>query len=118
MSTTFAAIDARPADDAARVARQFSELELEHALRATAAQQLRVVAAGHACNGVDGRRIAALEQAIADRIERVVRQRSAAAERNHGPQPPRAVSDEVAARRLRAVPAAGRSHARISPGGA
>lgn len=113
MSTTFAAIDAPPADDAARVVRQFSELELEHALRATAAQQLRVVAAAHARHGADGRRIAVLEQAIADRIERIVRQRSAAAERNRRPQPPRAVCDELAARRLRAVPASGRSHTRF-----
>ena len=60
--------------------------------------------AAHARHGVDGRRLAVLEQAIADRIERIVRQRSADAERNRRPQPPRAVSDELAARRLRAVP--------------
>jgi len=113
VSTTFAAFDAPPADDAARVVRQFSELELEHALRATAAQQLRVVDAAHARHGVDGRRIAVLEQAIADRIERIVCQRSAAAERNRRPQPPRVVGDELAARRLRAVPASGRSHTRF-----
>ena len=109
MSTTFAAIDAPPADDAARLVRQFSELELEHALRATAAQQLCVVAAAQARHGVDGRRLAVLEQAIADRIDRIVRQRSADAERNRRPQPPRAVSDELAARRLRAVPPPGRA---------
>jgi len=111
--TISAAIDAPPADDAVRVRRQFSELELEHALRATAAQQLCVVAAAYAREGVEQRRVAVLERAIADRIDRIVRERSAAADRIRDPAPPRAVRDELAARRLRAVPSTGRSPTRI-----
>lgn len=111
MSTGFVAIDPAPADVGARARRQFNELELEHALRATAAQQLRVAAA-HARPGVDEHRIALLEQAIADRIDRIVRDRRAAAERAAAPDAPRAVTDELAARRGRATRPAGRSRAR------
>jgi hypothetical protein len=112
VSTIFAAIDAPPATAAARARRRFSELELEYALRATAAQQLRVVAAAHARQGVEERRIAALEQAIADRIDRLVRERAAVADRTRDPEPPRTARDALAARRLRAVPTPGRSNVR------
>jgi len=101
------------ADDGARARRQFSEIELEHALRATASQQLRVAAAAHARAGVDERRIAILEQAIADRIDRIVTERRAAVNRTRGPHVPPAVRDELASRRRRrSEPSAGRSDAR------
>ncbi len=112
MSTGFVAIDPAPAGVDARARRQFNELELEHALRATAAQQLRVAAAAHARPGVEAHRIVLLEQAIADRIDRIVRDRRAAAERAAVPDPPRVVADELAARRGRATRPAGRSRAR------
>ncbi len=113
MSTTPLAINARSADDGAGARRQFTEIELEHALRATASQQLRVAAAARGRAGVDERRIAVLEQAIADRIERIVSERRAAADRARAPEVPRAVLDELASRRRhRTAPPTGRSHAR------
>lgn len=81
--------------------RQFSEIELAHALRATAAQQLRVAAAARGRTDPHGAHVAALEQAIADRIDRVVQARRAAVRPPAGvaPAPP----DELARRRRQRI---------------
>jgi hypothetical protein len=109
VGTTLVAITAAPDDAAARARREFTEIELEHALRATSAQQLRVLASAHGRAGVDARRIAAIEQAIADRIDRIVAERRTAANRDRNtPGPAR---DELASRRSqRATPSVGRAH--------
>jgi hypothetical protein len=112
VSTTFLAITAAPANDDARARHQFTEIELEHALRATASQQLRVAAAARSRAGVDDRRIAAIEQAIADRIDRIVTERREAVHRARDRHTPGPATDDLASRRRRAVPSAGRSHAR------
>ncbi len=99
VSTPFVAVDA-PSGGREAVRQQFSEIELAHALRATAAQQLRVVAVAHGQQGRGGARTAALEQAIADRIERIVEERRAAAvaaRTPHGTAPHG--RDELAVRR-------------------
>lgn len=90
----------------AAVRRQFSEIELAHALRATAAQQLRAAAASRARTDQRAAHIAAIEQAIADRIERLVQERRSAAARTgaYDVLPPR---DELAERRTRRVPPTG-----------
>jgi hypothetical protein len=113
VTTTFPASDVPAADAAASALRRFTEMELDHALRATASQQLRVVAAARARAGVDTRAIAALEQAIADRIDRIVTERRQAVDRARNPCVPRIVRDELAARRSRRTqPSVGRPHAR------
>jgi hypothetical protein len=102
--TTHSAGADTPAAATARARRHFREIELEHALRATSAQQLRVVAARRRPE-VGNRRVAVLEQAIADRLERVVAaRRAAAADARRARTGPGA--DELAARRSqRAAPA-------------
>jgi len=96
----FVVLDAPP-PECATVREQFSEIELAHALRANAAQQLRVVAAAHACDGRRAVHTAELEQAIADRIERIVEERriAAARARARGGTTPSGVRDELAVRR-------------------
>lgn len=111
MSTTILAITAASANDGARARHQFTEIELEHALRATASQQLRVAAAARGRAGVDDRRIAAIEQAIADRLDRIVAERREAVRRGRDRHAPGPAPDELASRR-RAVSSAGRSRAR------
>jgi hypothetical protein len=90
------------------VRRHFRELELEHALRATSAQQLRVIVARRRPEVAD-RRIAVVEQAIADRLERILAERRTAAD---GIPSERAVptADELAARRSRRTALARRRH--------
>jgi hypothetical protein len=74
--------------------RRFAGIALEHALRASAAQQLRALAAGRA-DTVGGRQAAAREQAIAARLEaRVAACRAAAAADGRVER-----TDELAARR-------------------
>jgi hypothetical protein len=93
---------------ASRVHRRFRELELEHALRATSAQQLRVIAA-RGRPEVAGRRVAVLEQAIAARLDRLLAERRTAAE---DIPVARAVTiaDELAARRSRPTAPAHHRH--------
>jgi hypothetical protein len=100
VSTSFVVV-ATSCRDGARARQQFSEIELAHALRALAAQQLRVVAAQHGGDGRGAARIAALEQAIADRIERIVQERRAATMELRAPigTAPTTPRDELAARR-------------------
>jgi len=106
--TTHSARADTPAAATARARRHFREIELEHALRATSAQQLRAIAARRRPE-VAGRRIAVLEQAIADRLERVVAaRRSAAADVLRDRTVPGA--DELAARRSRRPPPAHHRH--------
>lgn len=100
VSTSFVVV-ATSRRDGAGARQQFSEIELAHALRAIAAQQLRVVAARHGGDGRGAARIAALEQAIADRIERIVQERRAATMELRAPigTAPTTPRDELAARR-------------------
>jgi hypothetical protein len=90
------------------VRRHFRELELEHALRATSAQQLRVIVARRRTEVAD-RRIAVVEQAIADRLERILAERRTAVDDIPGERAVR-TADELAVRRARRTTPARRRH--------
>jgi hypothetical protein len=89
---------------------RFARSRLEHALRASAAQQLRVVAAQRIGDGVAGRRAAAREQAISARLDLLV------IECRRNLETPREVSssaiDQLAARRRQRTDGAHRVTAR------
>jgi hypothetical protein len=82
---------------ASAVVYRFARAQLEYALRASAAQQLRVVEAQHGVRGVFGRRAASREEVICARLERLVDECRRRAEAL--PPAPREVMDELAVRR-------------------
>lgn len=88
-----------PSTSAARARRRHRQIQLEHALRASAAQQLRVIAAARRID-VYGRRALSDEQAIAAWIEAILADRRQAAQAP-GADRARPDRDELAARRGR-----------------
>lgn len=93
-----------PSTAAARARRHHRQIQFEHALRASAAAQLRVIAAARR-DDVVGRRAHLGEQAIAARVEAVLAECRQAAE-IAGADRARTHRDELDARRERRTGAA------------